>query len=294
MHALPRWQDLPATALEAIYNPSAAGPDVEAGRARRLSESAQAREHLRQSSRSSADLRYGHGSEERFDLYRPIAPTNLPAPLVLFIHGGYWRAGDKHDSTLVVPPLLNAGAVVANINYDLCPSITLDTMVAQIIRATRFCHQHAGGWQADPERLTLIGHSAGAHLAARVMNEKADTHGLAADLVSAVIAISGIYEPEVITQITVNDEAQIDVNTARRNDCLTNPPQGRADYLIVAGGNEPAGWIEQSRLYAETVNAAGYNNEFYVVNDTDHFTVSCEAFIEGSQTFAKIKNLVAA
>lgn len=292
MDKQPRWQELPPELLESIYNPRAAGPNVEAGMARRLAESEQARAQLAGNCIADIDLRYGDGNKETFDLYRPLESPVQPAPLLVFIHGGYWRGGDKQDSTLVVPALLNAGSVVANLNFDLCPAISLDTMVEQIIRAVRYCHQHAPDWHADPDRLILIGHSAGAHLAARVMNSKPDAHGSPGDLVSAIVAISGIYEPEVITHITVNDEAEIDLETARRNDCLVNPPLGNARYLVTAGGDEPAGWIEQSRLYADVVSNAGNPCEYFVLNNTDHFTVSCESFSAGSEAFSKIENLI--
>ena len=285
MKTEPRWQEIPREHLETIYNPRAAGPNVQAGMARRVTESNAARDQLKGKCQTHVDLRYGPGEKQTLDLYRPLDPPAKPAPLAIFIHGGYWRGGDKQEATLVVPALLAAGAVVANINYDLCPTITLDTMVEQIISAVRFCHQHAPEWNADQNQLKLIGHSAGAHLAARVMNAKADDKGLPADLIHTVIAISGIYEPEVITHISVNDEAQIDTATARRNDCLVNPPLGNAKYLVIAGGDEPAGWIEQSRLYADVVGDAGYECEYFVLDDTDHFTVGCEMFVSGSEAF---------
>jgi arylformamidase len=292
MNSQPRWEEIPRENLETIYNPRAAGPNVEAGLARRVAESNAAHDQLHGNCRAEIDLRYGPGEKQTLDLYRPQNSPPTPAPMAIFIHGGYWRAGDKQEATLVVPPLLNAGAVVANVNYDLCPDITLDTMVQQIVSAVRYCHQHATEWNADPNRLTLIGHSAGAHLAARVMNAAADDHGLPANLIQNVIAISGIYEPEVITQITVNEVAQIDTATARRNDCLVNPPSGNAKYLVIAGGDEPAGWIEQSRLYADVVRKAGYECEYFVLNGTDHFTVGCEMFAPGSENFDRIGEYV--
>ena len=292
MNSQPRWQEIPREDLEAIYNPRAAGPNVQAGLERRVTESNAAREQLNGNCKADIDLRYGPGPKQTLDLYRPLNAAAQPAPLAIFIHGGYWRGGDKDEATLVVPALLEAGAVVANINYDLCPTISLDTMVEQIISAVRYCHQHAPEWNASQDRVQLIGHSAGAHLAARVMNAKADDLGLPAELINTVVAISGIYEPEVITHISVNDEAQIDSDTARHNDCLISPPSGNAKYLAMAGGDEPAGWIEQSRLYAEVVRDAGYECEYFVLDNTDHFTVSCETFVSGSGAFGKIKALI--
>ncbi|MGH1357501.1 MAG: alpha/beta hydrolase [Burkholderiaceae bacterium] len=288
----PRWQDLPPDQLEAIYNPRVAVADSVAGLARRAALSAQARAHLAGICRVSEDLRYGTNPKECLDLYRPAASPVGPAPLALFVHGGYWRGLDKHDTSLVVPALVDAGAVVANVNYDLCPAVSLDTIVEEIIRAVRFCHDKAADWGADASRLVLIGHSAGAHLCARVMNATSQSALAAADLVSGVAAISGIYEPEVITHLTVNAEAQIDLDTARRNDCLSEKPQGAARFAVWAGGNEPPGWIDQSRRYAALVQAAGFDSEFFVLPQTDHFSVLDESFVPGSEGFARIAALL--
>lgn len=267
-----RWQRMTAQELEAAYNPRVAVPDAQEQLARRAAQSAMARERLLAEARCDADVRYGPGPKETLDLYRPLTSAG-GAPLALFIHGGYWRALDKHDHSFVVPPLLAMGAVVANVNYDLCPEVTLTEMSAEIVRAVRFCHARAGQWGADPSRLVLIGHSAGAHLAARVLNAAPVDGELPADRVAGVAAISGIYEPEIVTRISVNQEAQIDLPTARENDCLANPPRGNARVIAWAGGDEPEPWIEQTRAYARTVRAAGLRCEQFVLEGSHHFTV---------------------
>ncbi|MGB7299807.1 MAG: alpha/beta hydrolase [Burkholderiaceae bacterium] len=288
----PRWTELPPDQLESIYNPRAASPNVAQGLARRKAESEAASRSLAGRCQVTQDLRYGSGEKETLDLYQSPQLAGAAAPLAVFLHGGYWRGGDKSEATLVVPALLDAGAVVANVNYDLCPVVSLDAMVAQVIRAVRYCHANASKWHANPDRLLLMGHSAGAHLAARVMNSPADEHGFPADAVASVVAITGIYDPEVITKISVNDEAQIDVQTARRNECLNRPPNGRARYAVWAGGDEPPGWVEQSRLYAEVVRAAGFECEYFEVPGADHFTVLCESFIADSPPFDRIRSML--
>lgn len=292
MNRPPKWQHLPSSSLESIYNPRAVGPNVKTSMTRRLTESQAALQHLAENYRPAAEHRYGSGAKETMDLYQPQHHTDEAAPLAIFIHGGYWRGGDKHECALIVPPLLDSGAVVANVNYDLCPEISLDTMVEQIVAAVRYCHEHAREWTANPSRIVLIGHSAGAHLAARVMNSTSDSRDLPADLIHRVVAISGVYEPEVITHISVNNEAKIDLETAQRNNCLLRPPQGSAKFTVIAGGDEPAGWIEQSMLYVDVVKTSDFDCEFYLVEDTDHFTVLCESFAPGSDAYKKIATLL--
>ncbi|MFK7963028.1 MAG: alpha/beta hydrolase [Burkholderiaceae bacterium] len=285
------WRSMPAEVLEANYNPRVAVADSQSELDALTAQSRQAATDLDGQCHSELDVRYGAGPLETLDLYRPLESDRL-APLVLFVHGGFWRALDKSDHTLVVPPLLARGAVVANVNYDLAPAITLDDMAAQIVRATRFCHAHSQAWGADPSRLILIGHSAGAHLAARVLNTPDDGDGLPANLVAGVAAISGIYEPEVILGLSVNQDAQVTKDVAVRNDCLTQPPGGQALVIAWAGGDEPEGWIDQTVRYSQVVKAADMECRQFVMPDTNHFTVLDASFKPGSRGYEAIGELI--
>ncbi len=288
------WQDLGQDQLEPIYNPRVAVSDAQFQLDEMARQSVQARAELSRQGLGESELRYGPGPLETLDLYRASGSGSERArPLVLFIHGGFWRALDKRDHSFVVPPLLSTGAVVANVNYDLCPAISLTAMVEQIVRAVRFCHVHAPQWEADPGRLVLIGHSAGAHLAARVLNQASDQLGLPADLVHGFAGISGIYEPEIVTRLTVNQQAQIDLATARFNDCLGRPPGGRARVALWAGGDEPAGWIDQTTRYAEVVSRAGLPSQSFTLAATNHFTVLQQSMLPDGMAFDVIRSLIA-
>jgi len=75
------------------------------------------------------DLRDGVRPQQTFDLHRAVPPPTGPPPLVLFLHGGYWRALDKRDHSFVAPLFVEAGVTLVNVNYDVCPSVTLDEIV---------------------------------------------------------------------------------------------------------------------------------------------------------------------
>ncbi len=286
------WQTMSAQQLEENYNLRVAVSDAQAAIERLTELSVAARRDLEGASRIDDDLRFGPGPLETLDLYRPNSETRA-APLAVFIHGGYWRALDKIDHVLVVPPLLSCGAIVANVNYDLCPNVTLDEIASQIVRAVRYCAANAEQWGADPSRLVLIGHSAGAHLAARVLNTPADDDGLPADLVAGVAAISGIYEPQVVTKISVNEQAQISATSAANNDCLSKPPAGRAQVVAWVGGDEPAGWKDQTVRYAAVAAAAGLPARHFVLPGTNHFTVLEESMRPGSAGYEALQALLA-
>lgn len=282
------WRDMPDEILEAHFNPRIASNDAQGSLDRYVSRSAEARKALAGMCVVDEGLRYGPAPKQTLDLYRPESGPGA-RPLVVFIHGGYWRALDKADHSFVVPPLIEAGAVVVNLNYDLCPDVTLDEVCDQVIAGVRHCQVKAAAWGADTERMVLIGHSAGAHLAARILNAPADDLGRPADVVYGVALISGIYEPQVVLRLpSVNDQAQIAPDVAGRNDCLATPPAGTAKFVVWAGGDEPEGWIDQSVQYAELVKGQGMNCTFFTLDHTDHFTVLEESFDTGSRGWQEI------
>ena len=139
--------------LEAHLNPRLAVPDFADHLARYETMSAAARQRLE----GKLDLPYGASPLERLDVF-PAATAG--APLHIFIHGGYWRALDKSQHSLVAEPLVAAGICTVLINYDLCPAVTLDRIVEQCGEAIAWTFRNAREFGADPARLTLSGHSA--------------------------------------------------------------------------------------------------------------------------------------
>lgn len=286
------WRDMSDAEMEAQFNPRVASTDAEGSLRRYADRSAEARATIAGQSNAEEDLRYGPGDKQTYDLYRPLGGGQA-RPLAVFIHGGYWRALDKSDHSFVIPPLIQSGAVAVNLNYDLCPNITLDAMCSQTIAAVRHCHANAAEWGADPGRVVLIGHSAGAHLAARVLNAPQDALGKPADLVAGVAAVSGIYQPEIILRLPgVNEQAQISADVAKRNDCLSRPPAGTPRLAVWAGGDEPEGWIDQSRRYADMARMAGLDCAWFELAGSDHFTVLERSFERKSAGWLAIEDLL--
>ena len=70
------------------------------------------------------DVPYGAHESERLDIFAPARPNGAPAPVLVYIHGGYWRALDKRDQSFVAPPFVDAGALVVLANYALAPAVS--------------------------------------------------------------------------------------------------------------------------------------------------------------------------
>ena len=282
------WREQPAALLEQHFNPRVAVPSFQEALDRYAARSAAARQRLP----GVYDLRYGTRSQQTFDLHRAALSPSAPPPLVLFLHGGYWRALDKRDHSFVAPLFVEAGVPLANINYDLCPSITLDEIVDEIREAVLYCAHHAADFGAAARRLCLVGHSAGAHLVARMLAQDWAAAGLPADTITGVVALSGIYEPEVVLRLAVNAEIGLTAAMAARHDGLRQPPQCQAPVLIAVGGAEPAGWIGQSRAYHDVCVAAGLDVHWMCVEGANHFTLLEDAMTVGRPLAAAILQLV--
>lgn len=113
------------------------------------------------------EIAYGTDSKQKLDLTLPVNATR--APLVLFVHGGGWSIGDKRSGAGAKAAHFNSrGWAFASINYRLVPQATVEQQAADVAAAIAWARANAATHGLDPDRLVLMGHSAGAHLAALV------------------------------------------------------------------------------------------------------------------------------
>lgn len=119
--------------------------------------------------RRITDVSYGSDPHQRLDVYLPASPSGGPAPVILMVHGGGWRLGDKAMTRVVenkVARWVPRGFVFVSINYRLLPQADVLQQADDVARAVAYVQQHAAMWMADGGRVILMGHSAGAHLVA--------------------------------------------------------------------------------------------------------------------------------
>jgi arylformamidase len=180
----PRW-------LDAQYNNRALVPD----HVMHLTRWADASDDARQAHPFVRDVAYGKGLNESLDVLPAAAPK---APVMVFLHGGYWRALDKSDHSFIAPAFKNQGVCVVVPNYALCPAVTIPEIVMQMVKALSWTHRHIADFGGDPQRISVVGHSAGGHLAAQLMACQwgAYDRRLPADLVKGAMGISGLYDLE--------------------------------------------------------------------------------------------------
>ena len=106
------------------------------------------------------------GDRTQLDVFSP--DNGKDHPVVIWIHGGAWQAGDKASVQLKPKAFNEQGYVLVSINYRFHPEVTYKEQAGDIARAIHWVHDHARDHGGDPSRVFLMGHSAGAHLAALV------------------------------------------------------------------------------------------------------------------------------
>ncbi|GAA4724636.1 alpha/beta hydrolase [Sphingomonas lutea] len=116
------------------------------------------------------EVAYGPDVKQKLDYTRPAGAAK--APILLFIHGGGWAIGDKrHASAPKAAHFSERGWAYASINYRLVPSATVEQQAADVAAAIAWLRANASANHLDADRIVLMGHSAGAHLAALVATD---------------------------------------------------------------------------------------------------------------------------
>ncbi len=251
---------------EPQYNQRLNVPDRPASLARRQELS----ERVRRSLRSTLDVPYGDSEKERLDIY-PAAGARCP--VMIFIHGGYWQRYDKADVAFLAEPFVNAGITLVSINYNLCPAVTLDKIVAEARAACAWVWRHIAAHGGDPDRVYVSGNSAGGHLTAMMMGTDwpALDPALPRDLLKGGLAISGIYDLEPLRHTTINDAVGLDADAAQRNSPLFLQPPTAAPVVIAVGALESPEFQRQTQVLADTWKTVPTRT--LVVADCHHFNI---------------------
>ncbi len=216
------------------------------------------------------DVPYGPDESETMDIFRSKGPSK---GLLMFIHGGYWRAFDKKDLTFVAPALAGAGVTVAIPNYALCPKVQVRDIVRQMVQACAWLYRNGTNFGAPAFRLHLCGHSAGGHLAAMMLACLWPTYSrdLPRKVVQAAMSISGVYDLRDIVKVaTVNTDVRLKEESALEVSPAFLPPATDAPLYTAVGEKENEGFHIQNRLIA--TNWKMVHKADLVCTGENHFT----------------------
>ena len=194
------------------------------------------------------DVAYGAGVGETLDIFAASQPG---APVLMFIHGGYWRSLDKSDHSFVAPSFNADGATVVVPNYALCPAVTIEHIALQMARALAWVWRNAASWGGDPSRIAVVGHSAGGHLATLLLScrWKEVDEDLPPQPVAGALSISGLYDMEPLrhTPMLQGDLKLTPASVARLSPAFFPRPKG-AKLMAAVGLDESDEFLRQNRL----------------------------------------------
>lgn len=246
--------------------------DREAIFARRLEASRQARADFLHRS----GIAYGPGPADRLDLFPAAQPG---APILMYIHGGFWRSLDAATFSFLARAFVPAGVTLAVIDYPLIPTVTMPEIVASCRRAVAWLARNAASFGASPDRLFVAGNSAGGHLTTMLADRGWPAeHGLPADVVKGACAISGLFELEPIRLCHEQEILKLTPQHVAQMSPARHVPRAAAPTLFAVGGDETQEFLDQNREIVAAWRKAGLAAVEDVVAARNHVTVVIDGF----------------
>jgi DUF1680 family protein/acetyl esterase/lipase len=232
------------------------------------------------------DLAYAEPKNERqtLDVYAPREGNNHP--IVLWIHGGGWQSGDKSDVQVKPQAIVDKNFVFVSTNYRLLPDASIMQMGSDVAKAIRLVHDHAQEYGGDPNTFLVMGHSAGAQLAALVCTDDRylKAENLSLSIIKGCVPVDGdTYD--VPMQIATVEQRRKDAYRRKFGDeasqkalsPVTHVAKGRSipPFLIlhVAGHSETTA---QSQRLANALLAAGVPARAYPAKGKNHGTINAD------------------
>lgn len=227
----------------------------------------------RQQAGASLNVRYGESDRQLLDIFP--AQVKTPAPVHVFIHGGYWQAMDKDFFSFMAQSFNQRGELAVIVNYDLCPQVSLGQIIGQIKSAVVWIQHHIHDYGGDKNRVQLSGHSAGGHLLGCCLTTEWSKYGL--DLVpfKRVNALSGLYDLKPLVYTSINTALDLNETSASDISPMTQavwPPAGDVKLNLLVGGLESDAYKNQSKDLSDAWNSS-LHIDYVEIENTHHFSM---------------------
>lgn len=254
-------------ALDAAYDVENSVPDFMVYANQYITASQNARASLP----CALGVKYGPTNEE----YADIFPASMPgAPVLVFIHGGYWRMLSAREFSFVAQGFTPVGATVVVANYALCPQVSISEISRQMRSLVAWCARNIDQYNGDAGNITVTGHSAGGHLAAMcALTDWPGQYDLPEKTVRAVVPISGLFDLEPISHVAY---MRNDLRISARDIAESSPQRlirrCPSDMLITYGSDEPSEFSRHSEEFRQAWDEAGNRSRFFAQMGRNHFT----------------------
>jgi arylformamidase len=233
-----------------------------------------------------ADIPYGPNPGQRLDLFLPENGVK-GLSVHMFIHGGYWRMFSKDDFSYVARTITGAGAIAVVIDYDLMPAVRLAEVVRQVRDAKAWVSNTIGTYGGDPNRLTVSGHSAGAHLATFLFTdgEQAVPRG--------ALLLSGIYDIRPLRHSFLQPIIELSDDEVRDFSPTSRAFMPRVDTIVLYGERETKPFQTQAGSLAWQLKDAGCNVFLSALSGADHMSCAYDLGFPNRAAGRKLSELIA-
>ncbi len=235
----------------------------------------------------SADIAYGDGPSEKVDLFFP-KEKGAPCPVHMFIHGGYWRAFSKSDYSLVADTVVAAGAIAVVVDYALMPAVRLATLVDQVRRAKQWVLDNIAQYGGDPDKLTISGHSAGAHLATTLFQ-----HDRGPSRVRSALLLGGLYDLKPLQKSFLKDEIALTNDEVAAFTPMRKQFDAATGVMVVVGAKETPPFHEQANTFARKLAGQGLDVSQRIVVNRNHMDSVRDLGVPYSLTGRYLAELIA-
>lgn len=240
--------------------------------------------------RCETGVRHGPTLDEYLDIFPAARPG---APVLFFIHGGYWRILSAREFSFVAAGLVPHGVTVAVGNYSLCPKVTLAEITRQNRAAVAWLHANAARYNGDPRNIWIMGHSAGGQQTAMVLGtDWRGEYGLPRNFVRGGFAQSGVFDLAPLRHSFLQPVLQLDHDLIRSQSPIQNVPHRAPPLHVHVGAGETEEFVRQSRDMHRAWKAAGNPGSLLVRRGEDHFSIINDLARPKSAYVARIRSLM--
>ncbi len=223
------------------------------------------------------DVAYGSSPLQKMDIFPAPESADAPSPIVVYIHGGYWKVGDKAGYRFPAQVFNPKGITWITLNYRLAPDVTLDDIVDDVRSAITWIYHHAADFGGDRDRIIVAGSSAGGHLSGMIAATGwPSEYSLPENVIKGIAAASGLYDLEPFRHTSQKEYLKLDDASVVRNSPAQHLPRTELPMLIIWAGKETPEFIRQSRDYGELCRQAGNPVATLEYPDHNHFSLARE------------------
>lgn len=237
------------TALEAQYDGSARDPHMAPAREERQKRVEAQSANVRRTAKAKLDIAYGPHARERLDYF---ACGKANAPVMIYIHGGYWKQRSKDEFAYMAPGFTGRGIDFVTVSYPLAPQVRIWQIVDSCRRALLFLSRNARELGFDSGRMHVSGHSAGGHLTAMMMATDFAKFGVPGKMIQSATCISGLYDLKPLAMVKVNQDLKINPVEIEAMSPLVLEPVQRCPLTTTVGDAEAEEFIRNTVELGET------------------------------------------